>query len=129
MIDVSPTIEQSTMDLTANARTLRKTMTLPERLPEQALRQRVLGVKFRRQMPIGPYIPDFVCCERGLVIEVDGGQHLACARDLERDAWLRSQGFEVLRFWNTDILQNLEGTLVCIETELRARPRRLPVPR
>lgn len=117
------------MDLNANARNLRKNMTLPERLLWQAIRQRALGAKFRRQMPIGPYIPDFVCPERGLVIEVDGGQHLECARDLERDAWLRSQGFEVLRFWNTDIFQNLEGTLTKIQAELQSRPRRFPSPR
>jgi very-short-patch-repair endonuclease len=114
------------MDLKANARTLRKHMTLPERLLWQALRQRALDVKFRRQMPIGSYIPDFVCPERGLVIEVDGGQHAQCTRDQERDAWLQTQGFVVLRFWNTDVLQNLEGTLTTIQAELQARPQRHP---
>ena len=116
------------MHLTANARRLRKTMTLAEYLLWKALRRRALEVKFRRQMPIGRYIPDFVCPERGLVVEVDGGQHAESAADAERDVWLRSQGFEVLRIWNSDVLHNLEGTVEAIQAALRERPRRLPPP-
>ena len=69
------------------------------------------GIKFRRQQPIGDYIVDFVAFEKRLVIEVDGGQHAEEEKDndMRRDEWLRSQGFRVLRFWNTEVLQNLEG--------------------
>jgi very-short-patch-repair endonuclease len=65
---------------------------------------RVGGFKFRRQEQIGPYIVDFVCYERRLVIELDGSQHAENRRDERRDAWLRSRGFEVMRFWNNDVL-------------------------
>lgn len=123
---VFPRIGACTVTLKANARNLRKTMTLAECLLWQVLRRRALGAKFRRQMPIGRYIPDFACPERGLVIEVDGSQHAECSADQTRDAWLRAQGFEVLRFWNIDILQNLEGVYERIQAELRDRPRRFP---
>ncbi len=70
------------------------------------------GLKFRRQQPIGPYIVDFVSLERRLVVEVDGGQHdqpdLRAADD-ERTLWLERNGFRVLRFWNNEVLANLEG--------------------
>jgi len=59
------------------------------------------GLKFRSQQPIGRYIVDFVCFEKKIIIEVDGGQHaLETKKDMERDKWLRSQGFKVIRFWN-----------------------------
>lgn len=65
------------------------------------------GLKFRRQEPIGRYIVDFVCHERGIVIEVDGGRHsIYKDRDRERDIWLNRQGYEVLRFWNNEVLTN-----------------------
>src|SRR5690606_4366046 len=64
-----------------------------------------------RQVPIGPFIADFVCFEIKLVIEVDGGQHSGSASDVRRDQWLRTNGFRVLRFWNNDVLQNLDGVL------------------
>ncbi len=74
------------------------------------------GLKFRRQQPIGSYIVDFVCFSKMLVIEVDGGQHAENEKDKQRDAWLRGEGFKVLRFWNNEVLQNIEGVL---ETILR----------
>jgi len=70
------------------------------------------GLSFRRQHPIGRYIVDFVCLEKHLIIEIDGGQH-----DIERDKdevrtkWLVSEGYRVLRFWNNEVLTNLEGVL------------------
>lgn len=65
------------------------------------------GLKFRRQQPIGRYIVDFVCFERKLVVEIDGSQHLADGeRDHARTAWLESQGYTVLRFWNDDVLRD-----------------------
>lgn len=62
--------------------------------------------KFRRQLPIGPYIADFVCLSAKVVIELDGSQHAESARDLKRDAYLRTQGFRVLRIWNNDLFAN-----------------------
>jgi very-short-patch-repair endonuclease len=76
------------------------------------------GFKFVRQEPIGRYTVDFVCRERRLVIEVDGGQHATDARDAERDRWLVDQGYRVLRFWNNDVLDNLPGVLETIAAAL-----------
>ena len=69
--------------------------------------------KFRRQPPIGPYRPDFVCFGARLIVEADGGQH-GPERDQRRDAWLMDQGFRILRFWNNDILSNEGGVLTAI---------------
>ncbi len=94
------------------ARALRRQLTDAEQKLWSILRLRKLGgLKFRRQFPIGPYIADFVCLERRLVIEVDGGQHAVTAKqeDAARTAWLQTQGFRVLRFWNNDVLGNPEG--------------------
>jgi len=95
---------------TARARALRVDLTNAERKLWYALRdRRFAGYKFRRQVPVGPYIADFLCYEARLVIEVDGGQHAESARDTRRDRWFAQNGFRVLRFWNNEILQNLEG--------------------
>jgi len=95
------------------ARELRKRQTDTERLLWSRLRaHRFGGRKFKRQQPIGPYIVDFVCFEAGLVIELDGGQHVEqCAYDAKRDKWLAEQEFKVLRFWNNEVLANLEGVI------------------
>ena len=76
-----------------------------------ALRNRQMsGKRFRRQMPIGPYIVDFVCLENKLIIEVDGGQHTQNADyDAERTAWLEAEGFRVIRFWNNQVLEEKEA--------------------
>ena len=82
-----------------------------------ALRDRRLSsYKFRRQHPIGEFIVDFACTEHALVIEVDGGQHSGNSVDAPRNAWLETQGWKVLRFWNNDVLGNTDGV---IETILR----------
>jgi very-short-patch-repair endonuclease len=87
-------------------------MTDAERKLWLALKDRRFAkFKFRRQVPLRPYIADFVCFEARLVVEVDGGQHAESVRDLERDQWLTQNEFRVLRFWNNDVLQNLEGVL------------------
>jgi very-short-patch-repair endonuclease len=98
------------------ARQLRSASTDAERLLWFRLRgRRLAGLKFRRQHPLGPYIVDFVCLEERIVVEADGGQHAAAEnQDAERDGWLRAQGFTVLRFWNNDIMENLEGVLEAI---------------
>jgi very-short-patch-repair endonuclease len=89
------------------------------------------GYHFRRQVPIDRFIVDFACFGSRLVIEVDGGQHgkeTSLARDQQRDAHLISNGFNVLRFWNSDVDQNLEGVLETIVRVLRAPPPRPAVP-
>jgi very-short-patch-repair endonuclease len=77
------------------------------------------GHKFARQVPIGHYICDFVCREKLLIIEVDGGQHNESAADAIRDRRLIEEGYKVIRFWNNDVLGNIEGVLLTIQSELR----------
>jgi very-short-patch-repair endonuclease len=92
------------------ARDMRTDSTKAENLLWQALRNRQLeGLKFKRQVPLGGYILDFVCLETRLIVEVDGGQHSEAARDLERDAYFESQGFRTLRFWNDEVERNMDG--------------------
>lgn len=80
----------------------------------------MLGWHFRRQAPIGPFIADFADLGRRLVIEIDGGGH-GEERDARRDAWLASQGFEVMRFWNADVAGNLEGIVQAVMNRVEAR--------
>ena len=80
------------------------------------------GYKFKRQIPIDPYIVDFACLRRKLVIEVDGGQHAENRSDEVCDRYLQDKGFRVLRFWNTDVLTNTEGVLEVIMNALVAGP-------
>jgi very-short-patch-repair endonuclease len=95
------------------ARELRSNATDAERKLWQKIRRRqVEGFRFRRQVPIGPYIVDFACLAARLVVELDGGQHTEdhnIADDERRTAWLNSQGFRVNRFWNLEVLQNVDG--------------------
>jgi very-short-patch-repair endonuclease len=104
------------------ARELRKNMTDAERRLWSRLRGRQFGgFKFRRQAPIGPYIVDFVCFERKLIVELDGGQHVVRAsEDDARTSWLKSQGFEVLRYWNHDVFGDIGPLLEAIWFALRA---------
>jgi very-short-patch-repair endonuclease len=80
---------------------------------------RFMNLKFKRQLPIGRYIVDFVCLEYRLIIEADGGQHGDEADQL-RDAWLKAQGFTILRFWNHEILQQTAAVLEGIRNKLLA---------
>ena len=83
--------------------------------------RRLAGYKFRRQAPIGKYIVDFLCYERRLIIELDGGQHQEQADyDNERTRWLESTGFRVIRFWNNEMLQETDGVQEAILTALQA---------
>ncbi len=98
---------------TERARALRRRSTKAETLLWRRLRSRELsGVKFRRQVPIGPYFPDFVAFEQRLIIEVDGGQHGEDGP--ERSLYLESEGFRILRFWNNEVLENIDGVLSTI---------------
>lgn len=103
----------------SRARDLRLNMTDAEHGLWRILRNRQFArTIFRRQVPTGPYIADFVCYEARLVIEADGGQHADSAGDAERDTWFEAQGFRVLRFWNNDILKNPDGVAIAIATAL-----------
>ena len=105
--------------LKARARSMRREPTEAERRMWRLLRDRRLGAfKFRRQEPIGRYIVDFVCFEQKLIIELDGGQHAESSYDQERDAWLASRGFTVLRFWNNETLTNPTGVAYAIAMRL-----------
>jgi very-short-patch-repair endonuclease len=110
---------RSTTDRDA-ARELRREQTDAERRLWNVLRDRqVLNLKFRRQHPIGNYIADFCCLEKGLIIELDGSQHVEqAAYDAERTKWLNSQGFQVLRFWNDDVLLGIDGIVERIRNSI-----------
>ena len=97
----------------SRARKLRENQTDVENKLWSELRGRQLsGVKFRRQHPIGPFIVDFCCVERGLVVELDGGQHVdRSAADERRTRVLKRLGYRVLRFWDNEVLSNLDGVL------------------
>jgi very-short-patch-repair endonuclease len=105
-----------------NARRLRQYSTDAERRMWSALRdRRLMRYKFRRQHPIGDYIVDFACTRHALIIELDGGQHADSVWDARRTAWLESQGWMVMRFWNNDILANTNGVVEAILRVLQTR--------
>ena len=100
------------------ARVLRKNQTPQEQKLWNLIRNNQLGVKFKRQYPIGNYIVDFVCREKWLVIELDGSQHNEnenILNDNERTLYLNSRGFKVIRFWNNDINSNIDGVILEIK--------------
>ena len=88
----------------------------------------MLGYKFRRQVPIGPFVADFACTKFLLVIEADGSQHAENAQDARRTIWLEQRGWRVLRFWDNDILNNIESVSELILDVLRER-KSLTLPR
>ena len=107
---------------TVRARQLRKNSTDAERALWRAIRSRQRGgYKFRRQQSLGPFIVDFVCLEACLVVEIDGGQHnetLDKADDDSRTRWLEKEGFRVIRFWNHEVLNQLESVSDAISNAL-----------
>ncbi len=117
--------------LTERARELRSNMTNAERHLWKHLRQRqIAGYRFRRQMPMGSYIVDFICLERRLIIEIDGSQHQEQqVYDARRDQWLAEQEFQVLRFWNNEVLNQTEGVLMRILEVLERTPPTPTLPR
>ena len=120
-----PMIERRIKEKTTdNARSLRSNMTDVERILWRAIRGRQLhGYRFRRQHPIGPYIADFACIEKKCVIELDGGQHQnQISYDEDRTIFLQIQGWQVLRFWNNDVLNHLDGVVSTVVTILTALP-------
>jgi very-short-patch-repair endonuclease len=114
---VAPTLKR--------ARELRHQMTEAEKTLWRHIRADQLGGnRFRRQVPVGPYVLDFCCLKKKLAIEVDGGQHADSRRDLSRTHWLERYGYQVLRFWNNDVLANIEGVLAVIAEKLNTMPSR-----
>jgi len=107
---------------------LRSRPTEAEKLIWKHLRARQLeGFKFRRQQPIDKYVVDFVCFERRLIIEIDGGQHSTeKKKDEERDDYLRKNSFEILRFWNNEVLENINGVLEVIREQCLFHPPQAP---
>ena len=107
---------------TSRARSLRLNMTDAERKLWYAFRdRRFADFKFRRQVPIGPFIADFICYDARVVIEVDGSQHADSSSDARRDRWFAANDFLVLRFWNNDVLRNREGVLISVLETLHQR--------
>jgi very-short-patch-repair endonuclease len=106
------------------SRELRNNATPAERRLWQHLRNRqICGTRFNRQVPIGPFICDFAARTPKLIIELDGGQHVVrTAEDERRTRFLASRGYRVLRFWNNDVLGNVEGVLQVVEEVLKDRP-------
>ena len=105
-------------------RDLREVSTKAEQLVWAMVRnRRINGEKFRRQHTIGPYIVDFVCVERSLIVEIDGGYHdYVVEEDLGRERFLKEQGFRVLRYWNEDVLKDAEAVAQGITNALNAAP-------
>ena len=103
------------------ARKLRKSPTAAERKLWAKLRDKQLdGFRFRRQVPMGGFVVDFFCPAAKLIVELDGGQHARqVSADDARTAWLRGRGHRVVRYWNNDVIENLEGVLEALRTELR----------
>jgi len=118
--------------LTPLAKNLRKRTTDTERLLWRHLRaKRFGGLKFRRQQPIGTYIADFVCFEKRLIVELDGGKHtfpLEVQNDSRRDQWFEGQGYKVLRFWDNEVLTNTQGVLEVIGAYCLNHPPLNPLP-
>ena len=118
-----------TAKMTSRARRLRANMTDAERKLWQSLRRGSLnGFNFRRQHPVGPYTLDFYCPQLRLGIEIDGGQHAyqnVAANDHQRNQWLTTKGILILRFWNNDVLTNIEGVLAEIVRIATDRAREL----
>ena len=118
--------------LTALAKNLGKQSTDTEQALWKHLRaKRLEGLKFKRQQPIGNYIVDFVCFERKIIIELDGGQHSQpeqIQKDREKDRWFKRQGYNVLRFWDNEVLKNTKGVLEVIWETCLNHPPLNPLP-
>ena len=114
------------------AKNLRKRATDTEQLLWQHLRAKHFGgLKFKRQQPIGTYIVDFVCFEKKIIVELDGGQHAQPEKmqnDSIRDQRLEAQGYKVLRFWDNEVLTNIQGVLEVIGTNCLNHPPLNPLP-
>jgi very-short-patch-repair endonuclease len=115
---IKPPLPSTTLDA---AKSLRRAMTDAERRLWQYLRAgRLAGFKFRRQHPVPPYVVDFCCIEAALAVELDGSQHNALV-DAERTRYLQAQGWRVVRYWNNEVLLQIDAVLEEIERSARSR--------
>jgi very-short-patch-repair endonuclease len=105
-------------------------MTDAERSVWRILRSSQMnGHRFRRQVPFGQYIADFVCHDARVIVEIDGGQHdLSSPEEAKRTRFLENQGYRILRFWNNEVLSNLAGVCAMIAHHLRRHPHPVPPP-
>jgi very-short-patch-repair endonuclease len=107
------------------ARKLRQNTTDAEmKFWHEVKAKRFHGLKFKRQYPVGPYYADFACVEENLIVEIDGGQHCENAKDEARTRFLEKEGFKVVRFWNNEILNNMEGVLLTLSLALSRQRER-----
>ena len=107
----------------SRARELRRNETDAEKVLRRALRASFPNAKFRRQVPFGPYFVDFLCFSSKLIVEIDGSQHVEAADyDSRRTHYLEAEGYRVLRFWNNEVLENLDGVLTAIGVKLSPSP-------
>ena len=118
------------MDIRQKAKQLRRNSTDAEKYLWAKIRNRQLeSWKFRRQLPVGRYIVDFTCSELRLIIEIDGGQHAEQVHyDLGRTRFLQAKGYRVVRFWNNEVLGNIEGVLEALTLTLSQREREIKTP-
>lgn len=111
-----------------NAKDLRNNATIQEKFLWQYLRKRsLLNLKFRRQQPLGPYIVDFICCEKKIIIELDGGQHNKSEKldyDRQRDEFIKSKGYKVVRIWNNEVINNIEEVMEHIKNTINDPTRK-----
>jgi very-short-patch-repair endonuclease len=117
---------RTTSKTLTRARRLRRDMTEAEKKLWYRIRgEQLEGHQFRKQVPLDPYILDFACLRKRLALEVDGSQHAdISAAERERNRFLRAEGFVVIRYWNTEVLQNIDGVLLDLLTKLRVLPDR-----
>ena len=129
------TYDEARTGAVLRARQLRRDSTDAEKQMWKALRAALPSYKWRRQMPVGPYFVDFACFSERLVIELDGGQHAEAAEyDAARTRQVEAQGYRVIRFWNNDVLGNIDGVIAAVAEALTTSPSQpaagpLPLPR
>ncbi len=120
---------RKTPETTSRARRLRRDATTTEKALWLYLRSaQIAGVSFRRQHPVGRYFADFCAPSLKLIIELDGGQHADAPGDEVRTRWLAASGYRVLRFWNTEVIENMEGVVEEIGRVVRERKQQTTSP-
>jgi very-short-patch-repair endonuclease len=113
--------KRSVSETINRARSLRRDQTDAEKLVWHKIRDSQLGVRFRRQAPIGPYFAEFLALDLKLIVEIDGGQHADNAGDMTRTNYLEGLGFTVARFWNSDVMSSIDGVVQRIEEAIASR--------
>jgi len=123
------TYDEARTGAVLRARQLRRDSTATEKKLWDALREKLPQFKWRRQMPVGPYFADIACFAERLIVELDGGQHAeAIEYDQARTDFLKRRGYRVIRFWNNDVAENVEGVVASIVDALSSSPSRRYAP-